>query len=227
MNRKLIKQMSKQTLNGKYPNAIGFLVIVTLITFCATALTEMIPFVGAAATIFISAFVAISNAMFYKKLSETGEKIVYRECLPNIELSLKFICCTIVLSIITTVVLIIPICLSMVSLLLGLILIIIVTLVVSVFLVGPTEMLPYILLDNPQMSVTVAFKLSFKYFFDNFSDVIMLILSFIPLVLLIIVTFGIAALWIDPYMSTVWYYTYMELSGQSNSPSGDNYFYNA
>lgn len=226
MDRKLIKTISKQTLTGNYANAIGFLLIITAINLAATFLVEFIPLVGSFATLFISSFIAISQGIFFKTLSETREKVRYKECIPDAMLSLKFLCCSIVLSIITALIMVVPILAFFSSLWLGIILIFLVSIILSFLVMPPMEMLVYILLDNPEISITAAFKLSFKYFFDNFSNFIVLILSMIPLVLLVVITLGIGILWVGPYMSTIWYNAYKQVSGQDINPSANNYFYN-
>lgn len=226
MDRKLIKKISKQTLTGNYANAIGFLLIITAINLAATFLVEFIPLVGSFATLFIGSLIAISQGIFFKTLSETRQKVRYKECIPDMMLSLKFLCCSVVISIIAALIMIVPILTIFASFWLSMILIFLVSIALGFLLMPPMEMLVYILLDNPEMSITAAFKLSFKYFFDNFSDFIVLVLSLIPLTLLVVITFGIAILWVGPYMSTIWYNAYKQVSGQDINPSANNYFYN-
>ena len=59
----------------------------------------------------------------------------------------------------------------------------------------------YILADNPKMDADTAIKRSMEMMDGHKMDYFMLVLSFIPWVLLCIITLGIATIYVGPYMS--------------------------
>ena len=69
----------------------------------------------------------------------------------------------------------------------------------------------YILVDNPDISAGDAVKESMRIMDGHKMEYFVLQLSFIPWALLIAVTFGIAALYVGPYMQTTYanYYRYV------------------
>ncbi|GIM29584.1 membrane protein [Clostridium polyendosporum] len=72
----------------------------------------------------------------------------------------------------------------------------------------------YILRDNPDMEVTEAIKKSKELVYGYKGKLLLFQLSFIGWILLCIVTFGIAALWVAPYINTataVFYNKLLEL----------------
>ncbi len=58
----------------------------------------------------------------------------------------------------------------------------------------------YILAENPDMTAREALNESKAIMHGHKMDLFVLELSFIPWLLLVIVTFGIAAIWVEPYM---------------------------
>lgn len=62
-------------------------------------------------------------------------------------------------------------------------------------------MSPFILKDNPELSANQAINLSQKMMKGHKFDCFCLILSFIGWIILCVFTFGIGALWLNPYMT--------------------------
>ena len=62
-------------------------------------------------------------------------------------------------------------------------------------------MSPFILKDNPELSANQAINLSQKMMKGHKFDCFFLILSFIGWIILCVFTFGIGALWLNPYMT--------------------------
>ena len=62
-------------------------------------------------------------------------------------------------------------------------------------------MSPFILKDNPELSANQAINLSQKMMKGHKFDCFFLLLSFIGWIILCIFTFGIGALWLNPYMT--------------------------
>lgn len=77
----------------------------------------------------------------------------------------------------------------------------------------PVSQVFYLLQDFPSQSVPSLMKASLKLMKGNFFAYLKLIVSFIPLILLSILTFGVAFLWLLPYLETskaVFYKALME-----------------
>ena len=70
----------------------------------------------------------------------------------------------------------------------------------------------YILLDNPEDSVLDIWKQSAVLMKGNRFRLVKLVLSFIPWILLVAVTLGIAGLYVIPYMSITMAYFYVDLA---------------
>lgn len=77
----------------------------------------------------------------------------------------------------------------------------------------------FIMLENPNMDIMTAIKESQKMMDGHKMDYFVLDLSFIPWILLISVTFGIASLWVNPYMqiTMVNYYYALKNPNQSSA----------
>ena len=77
----------------------------------------------------------------------------------------------------------------------------------------------FIMLENPNMDIMTAIKESQKMMDGHKMDYFVLDLSFIPWILLISVTFGIASLWVTPYMqiTMVNYYYALKNPNQSSA----------
>lgn len=73
------------------------------------------------------------------------------------------------------------------------------------------SMVPYILKDNPYMSAYDALKRSWQMTKGHKKEVFLLLLSFIGWLLLVILTLGVAAIWMMPYMMTSHAALYKEL----------------
>lgn len=72
--------------------------------------------------------------------------------------------------------------------------------IAAIILVLGLSLAPLLLIDNPDMTAMEALATSWKYMKGNKWRLFVLELSFIGLCLLGILTFGIAFLWIEPYM---------------------------
>lgn len=76
--------------------------------------------------------------------------------------------------------------------------------------------IPYMLIDFPNYSVKEIFKTSIELMKGNIIRYITLILSFIPIMLLSLVTCGIALIWIVPYMHMTSTSFYLDLVSVRN-----------
>lgn len=72
----------------------------------------------------------------------------------------------------------------------------------------------YYLIDDVNTSAVESMKLSFHAMKGNCSRLLYMIFSFLPMTLLIILSFGIASLWIQPYIENVMAVFYLDASGE-------------
>ena len=74
----------------------------------------------------------------------------------------------------------------------------------------------YLMLDFPDYSASQLLKMSIQLIQGSRARLFYLILSFVPLLLLSVLSCGIAQLWIQPYMQTTYAYFYLDLSKKKN-----------
>lgn len=92
------------------------------------------------------------------------------------------------------------------------------------FVLGVIKAISYsqaimIMLENPNMDIMTAIKESQRMMNGHKMEYFVLDLSFIPWILLVAVTFGIASLWVSPYMqiTMVNYYNTLKNPNQSSA----------
>lgn len=73
----------------------------------------------------------------------------------------------------------------------------------------------YILIDHPEYSPLEAIKKSNEMMYGHRMELFILELRFIPWLLLIIVTLGVALIWVVPYMTTACSEFYLQLKGKT------------
>ena len=78
------------------------------------------------------------------------------------------------------------------------------------------SMAPYLLSENPNMSPTEALDESQRLMNGHKMDLFVLLLSFIGWFLLGLITFGIAFIWVIPYISAAQAEFYLEITGGSS-----------
>lgn len=82
-------------------------------------------------------------------------------------------------------------------------------------------MAPYILAENPTISITEALDESQEMMKGHKMDLFILGLSFIGWVLLGLITFGIAFIWVIPYINAAQAEFYLEVSGGNAIPEAE------
>lgn len=74
----------------------------------------------------------------------------------------------------------------------------------------------FIYLDKPDQSSIISIRESVMYMRRHFASYLYLYFSFLPWYLVIAVTFGVASIWVLPYMNTTFALYYMEITGENN-----------
>ena len=94
-------------------------------------------------------------------------------------------------------------------------------LIPAVLLALPWCLTTYVLLDHPDSSVSEALRTSRRLTCGQRVRIFRIWLSFLPLVLLGLISFGIGFLWIRPYFHAAMGELYLEMSGQRTKPEAE------
>lgn len=193
MDRTYLKSMAKEQISGK----IGVLFLCTLLIYAVSSISAAIPLIGAAAAVVISPILTFGLALNYLNISRGGEadtKLMIEGFNSG-----KFgrIWLTYFLS---------ELYVALWSLLF-----VIPGIVKSYAYIFA----PYILADNPELTASEAIERSKQMTNGYKFDLFVLSLSFIGWILLVAVTFGIASIYVMPYMETTFANAYNYLKGGS------------
>lgn len=88
--------------------------------------------------------------------------------------------------------------------------------IIAIFLALKFALTTYLLVDNENLSTINALKDSYHLMSGNVLRLIYIGLSFIPMALLVILTFGLGALWVQPYMDCTIVNFYLDVKGELN-----------
>ena len=175
MNRVEIKQLAKEQISGNIGMLFVCMLIVGMITNAATAITF-----GFGA-IFVSAPMQISLCMIYLNLAR-GEKPKVENVFDGFGVFGKSLWLTILMSLFIML-------WSMLFIIPG---------IVKSY---SYAMAPYILADNDELTAREALNESKRIMDGHKGELFVLYLSFIPWILLAAITFGIAMIYVTPYMN--------------------------
>lgn len=232
MNLRTVKKDAKDILRGKYSNAICFILIIFLISLIVNVPAQKILTTQAALNFslvtIIGSFISIAQAKYFKILGTSKQRVAYLECIPEIKTSFRFLLANLINSIIIFLItlfggtlIVLPVFLAILNaslplIILAIILFLILLILISILLTPASTFLTYICLEENPIGIWDSFILAWSLTFKNFKELAKLILSFIPLVLLILITLGIAALWVAPYMELSLYLAYEKLTKPNN-----------
>lgn len=172
-----IKAAAKSQIKGN----IGILFLITLVFIIAASIVSSIPALGALVVMVASPAIGISFCMIYLELVNYGTKPAFGDLLKGFDVFGKALWLNILISIFTylwSLLFIIPGIIKALS----------------------YSMSSYILAENPHMTAREALKESKEIMHGHKSDLFVLYLSFIGWLLLVSVTFGLAAIYVEPYM---------------------------
>lgn len=197
MNRIDLKQEAKDSLRGKWAETIKVLIILLIIDLACNivfgniidfgVIKKEFEFEGTKYTYttnyispIINCFITFGYLSYFLKISR-GEDVTCGELFSKVNMTLKYILATILSSLIIGI---------------GFICFII----PGIILTFGLSQVYLILLDNPDMSVIEAMKLSWNMMNGYKMDYFILILSFIGWAILMIFTLGLGYFWLVPYM---------------------------
>ncbi|MDU1414885.1 MAG: DUF975 family protein [Clostridium sp.] len=204
MERVLIKEKSKELLKGRWLNAIGAVLIFSIISSILGFIAKSIPIIGIIISFFLTSYIGLSFNNYFIKITETDKKVKYMDCFIDLLTFLKTIIATIIVNIISIIFLIISIILfstfsnnQVINVITFSLCLLVIGLVVYCYLTFFT--LFYIFRENKEiriiygikeaMSISKGFKLEYLIF----------LLSFLGWYILSVITFGIGFLWSVPY----------------------------
>ncbi|MBQ1871260.1 MAG: DUF975 family protein [Lachnospiraceae bacterium] len=88
--------------------------------------------------------------------------------------------------------------------------------IISIYLSIKFKLAMYILVDTTSLSPFLALRDSYSLMSGNVFRYIYIILSFIPMALLVLFTFGLGSLWVQPYIDCTLANLYLDISGELN-----------
>lgn len=203
MNRAELKAAAKQQIKGH----IGILFIIMLVGMVASLVLSFIPVIGAiAATVIISPALSLAFAIIYlnltKNIAPEFENVL--DGLRDFWSAFKVVFFIDLFTVLWSVLLIIPGIVKAIS----------------------YSMSLYILAENKGMPALEAIDRSKKMMEGHKKEFFMMILSFLGWLLLSYITFGIALIWVLPYMNAAIANFYQSLKPQSTfsavEPSADD-----
>lgn len=217
------KLKAKELLRGRWGNAAGMCLILFLLNTAVSFFLTPIPILGLIIVSMFSAFFLGTVINYFKKLTETDEKIKYTECFITLNKSCKIFAFKIIVGIIifllvfwgstfsVSFIMIGIATLEGVSLLLALLLGIVVFLL-FLLLDAIFFAVPMILVDEENIGIFEAVKKSFNISKGFRIKYIVIRLSFIGWAMLTVLTFGIGMFWLYPYMNLTLFIFYRGLN---------------
>ncbi len=221
MSRMELKENAKNSLKGKWGEAILVLIIFGVISMAVTGIALIgnnaalnsadsiskflenpnsfnfgIPqIISSILSILVSAFLALGSVSYFLKVSR-NENVTFKELFSKTSLWLLYIGVTIMTSIfigLWSLLLIIP----------------------GIIASYRYSMVNYIMVDNPELGVFGAIKRSKEIMVGHKMDLFILQLSFIGWLLLSMLTLGILMLYVTPYMNVTFANFYNSIKDQN------------
>ncbi len=192
MDRITLKNMAKQQISGN----IGVLFVCMLIYTVITGAVTAIPSIGPIASVVISAPLEIGLITIFFKL-KNGEPPKIEELFKHFDVMAHAILLSLLITIFTflwSLLLVIPGIVAALS----------------------YSMAPYILAENKSLTAMEAMKMSKQMMNGHKADLFVLYLSFIGWELLVSITFGIAGIYVFPYMQATMVNFYDSIKGVYN-----------
>ena len=184
MNRSELKSKARESLKGKYGEAIALLLIsfgISCMTGAIAGFLNLNDLISYVISVVISGLLGFGTISFYLKISR-NESVTFKELFSKINMFWPYI---------------------VISLLVGLF-----TILWSFLFIIPGiiasfsySLVFYIKLDNPELSALEVIKKSKEMMKGHKWDFFILYLSFIGWSILALFTFGILCLWLVPYMN--------------------------
>ncbi len=189
MTRAELKSAAKEQINGK----IGILFVMALIIFAIVFVCYFIPVIGNIGTMIVTPAFALSLCMVYLKLTKK-EEVSVGDVFSGFNKTGRALWLNIIINFFTflwTLLLIIP----------------------GIIKKYAYSMSFYILADNPELTAREALSKSKEMMNGHKWDLFVLQLSFFWWYLLVMVTFGIAAIYVTPYISATTANFYNSIKG--------------
>ncbi|EGT3614733.1 DUF975 family protein [Clostridium perfringens] len=207
------KLKAKELLRGRWGNAAGACLLVTISTMLVSFFLSPIPIFGWIIVAIVSSFL---NAAFIKyciKLTETGDKVKYLDCFVSFKTAIKIFLCNILIGVVLGIGVFVLIMVfttaSFISESLFLMFIFLVILGALGFFIGACIFpIPIILTEDDGVGVIEAISMSWDMTKGYKLRYCIMILSFLGWGILALLTLGIGAFWLQPYVMLTVYIFY-------------------
>lgn len=199
MNRVELKERAKESLKGKYADAVIVVLLSGILGGFASSISYIgeesqvisLQLTGSLISFIINCLISFGSLSFYLKISR-GEEVTYRELFSKTKMFAPYFLINILTGIFTflwSILFIIP----------------------GIIAAIAYSQAYVITLDNPDIDPMMAISESKRLMNGHKLDYFMLNLSFIGWIILGIFTFGILYFWLMPYMSVTQMHFYNEL----------------
>ena len=207
------KLKAKELLSGRWGNAVGACLLVTISSMLLTFFLSPIPIFGWVIVLVLSAFLNATFIRYCIKLTETGEKVKYLDCLVSFKTTIKIFLCEVLIglvlgigAIILTMIFTIA---SFVSQSVFLMFIFFVILVVlGLFIEACIFPMSIILTEDDGVGVIEAISMSWDITKGYKLKYVIMTLSFLGWWILTLLTLGIGVFWLQPYIMLTVYIFY-------------------
>ena len=199
INRADLKMRAKQMMSGN----IGMLIVCFIIVAVITGVCNVIPFVGQVLAICVTGPLALGSCYIYLDLARGMEPDV-NVLFAGFQRFVDTLVLTLLISVFTflwSLLLVVPGIIKAIS----------------------YSQAYYILAEHPEMSGKDALDASIAMMDGHKMDYFVLMLSFIPWMLLCLITCGIAVLYVGPYMETTFVNFYEAIKTPVIMNTGGNY----
>lgn len=195
MDRKELKSAAKSQIKGN----IGILFLITLIVSLLTSVASSIPIVG---TFIVAPAFSIAITMIYLGIAAGKKPEITNvfEGFSHFWISFKTTFFVGLFTFLWSLLFVIP----------------------GIVKTYSYMMAPYIIAEDPSVGALEAITRSRKMMDGHKMEAFILSLSFIGWILLVLVTFGIAAIYVGPYMQTTWVNFYNKVNTYNKTKPNDD-----
>lgn len=207
------KLEAKELLRGRWGNAVGACLLVTISSMLVSFFLSPIPIFGWIIVAVVSAFLNGAFIKYCIKLTETGEKVKYLDCFVSFKTAIKIFLCNILIGVVLGIGLLVLTMIfttaSFISESVFLMFIFFVIVLALGFFIGACIFpLPIILTEDDEIGVIEAINISWEVTKGYKLKYVIMILSFVGWGILALLTLGIGVFWLQPYIMLTVYIFY-------------------
>ncbi|MDZ5254590.1 DUF975 family protein [Clostridium sp. LIBA-8841] len=207
------KLKAKELLRGRWGNAAGACLVVTISSMLVSFFLSPIPIFGWIIVAVVSSFLNGAFIKYCIKLTETDEKVKYLDCFVSFKAAIKIFLCNILIGVVLGIGLLVLTMIfttaSFISESVFLMFIFfVILLTLGLFIEACIFTIPIILTEDDEIGVIEAINMSWEVTKDYKLKYVIMILSFVGWGILALLTLGIGAFWLQPYIMLTVYIFY-------------------